>query len=301
MSKAEVDVLLVGAGPVGSLLASAMLNNAVPFDWFIRNQQIRDLAAKLELVFPDKTIRPSQAHVQLPGKFPTRTYNTVITSAKSQQTESLMATLPLATNGRRLAVANGLIHGDFHLGLLYGGAYLDESCLVTRPSNTLHIGSLGSIVDDSQMLCELLNCAWLTAEAQPDIEVMQWHKLCLNSVLNPLTALLDVPNGSILDLLHGPLLAGLVHELHLVARRHLGRRWIYGERDIMEGVRELINATAGNSSSMREDLRLGRESEISHMNGAIERLGREYGIPCPLNAAISQLLIEISAARRKSG
>jgi 2-dehydropantoate 2-reductase len=299
MSKAEV--LLIGAGPVGSLLASALMIREIPFDWYIRNPQVRELASRLEIQLPERIIHHSQQLVAYPDKISKRLYNTVITSAKSQQTEQLMASLPHVTNGSRLAVANGLIHGDFHLGLLYGGAYLEEQRLVTRHSNTLRIGGLGSIVDDSHNLCALLACEWLNTEPQPDIEVLQWHKLCLNCILNPLTAVLDVPNGSMLEQLHGPLVNGLVQELQRIARRHLGSRWQYTEQDILTGVRELILATRDNSSSMREDLRQSREPEISHMNGAIERLGREYEAPCPLNEALSQIVIEISAGQAKLG
>ena len=299
MSKAEL--LLVGAGPVGCLLASALMQNSVCFDWYIRNTHVRAMAQSLQLQFPGELLSLSQTCVRYPASLPQAKYSTVITAAKSQQTENLMAGLPLATHARRLAVANGLISGDYHLGLLYGGAFLDGARLVTRRSNTLQIGSLGSIVDESGYFGGLLACEWLWIEVVEDVELLQWHKLCLNCVLNPLTALLDVPNGRMLEYLEGPLIRGLVHELQLVARRHLGRRWQYDDESIMAGVRALIEVTADNSSSMREDLRHHRVPEISRMNGAIARLGRDYDIPCPLNDAISELVIAVSANSVDSG
>ena len=295
------DLLLVGAGPVGCLLAGALMQNSVCFDWYIRNKEVRSMAQKLVIQFPDGSQQPRQACVSYPERLPKIKYNTVITAAKSQQTENLMASLPLAIHARRLAVANGLISGDYHLGLLYGGAYLDAGKLVTRQSNTLQIGSLGSIVDESDYFGGLLACDWLKVQLEEDIEILQWHKLCLNCVLNPLTALLDVPNGRMLEYVDGPLIRGIVHEVQLVAHRHLGRRWTYSEAEIFSGVRSLINATTDNSSSMREDLRNGRVPEISRMNTAVARTGRDYGIPCPLNTALSELVIELAAKTGDSG
>ncbi|MCB1186799.1 hypothetical protein KDL29_06485 [bacterium] len=296
MSKAEL--LLVGAGPVGCMVASALVTREVQFDWFIRNPDVRKALQGLSVRFPDHTHKPDLSGAGFPEKIPGGIHNTVITCVKSQHTEHLLASLPLGISSRRLAIANGLINGDHHLGLLYGGAYLDGSQLVTRRSNILRVGSLGSIVDDSPWFCELLYCDWLATEAVTGIEVLQWHKLCLNCVVNPLTALLDVPNGRIMESLQSPLVQGLVHELQRVAHKHLGRRWSYTEADIVMGVQQLIEATIENSSSMREDLRHGRQPEISHMNGAIARLGREYGIPCPLNSSIAELVVSAAGKPR---
>ncbi|MCB1218132.1 hypothetical protein KDL44_12110 [bacterium] len=289
-----VDLLLIGAGPVGCLLASALASRGHACDWYIRNPQLRMQLQGLRLRFPDSETQPDLTSLSVPEQLDSQKYNTVITSVKSQQTEPLLCSLNLSADTRILAVANGLISGSFHLGLLYGGAYLEDEVLHTRHSNLLQIGTLGAAAEHSDWFAELLRCDWLDCDSVPDMEIRQWHKLCLNCVLNPLTALLDVPNGSMLDSLDSPLVSGLIGELQLVASSHLGTRWHYTAADIREGVRRLIEATIANSSSMREDLRRGREPEIANMNAAIVRLGRQYGIPCPLHAAVTEMIISVS-------
>ncbi|MEZ5338911.1 MAG: ketopantoate reductase C-terminal domain-containing protein [bacterium] len=288
------DLLLIGAGPVGCLLASALASRGQACDWYIRNPQLRIQLHGLRLRFPDSEIQPDLSSVNFPEQLDTQKYNAVITCVKSQQTEPLLSSLDMPADTRILAVANGLISGSFQLGLLYGGAYLDDEVLHTRHSNLLQIGTLGAAAEHSDWFAELLRCDWLFCEGVPDMEIRQWHKLCLNCVLNPLTALLDVPNGSMLASLDSPLVSGLIRELQLVASQHLGSRWNYSAENIREGVRLLIEATIANSSSMREDLRRGREPEIANMNAAIVRLGDQHGIPCPLHAAVTEMINSVS-------
>ena len=34
----------------------------------------------------------------------------------------------------------------------------------------------------------------------------------------------------------------------------------------------------------------GRKTEIDYMNGAVAQLGDDYGIPCPVNAALATMI-----------
>jgi 2-dehydropantoate 2-reductase len=51
-------------------------------------------------------------------------------------------------------------------------------------------------------------------------------------------------------------------------------------------VAEVCRRTAANSSSMRQDVQRGRPTEIDALNGAVAAIGRERGIPVPLNEAL---------------
>ncbi|PWY89742.1 hypothetical protein BO70DRAFT_426196 [Aspergillus heteromorphus CBS 117.55] len=107
---------------------------------------------------------------------------------------------------------------------------------------------------------------------------IQLHKLAANCVLNPLTALLDVRNGAILQNPSvWPLQRQLVEEISAVFLRlpelaHLGaeaRTELFSVRAIEDAVRGTVEKTAANSSSMREDVRRGRETEIRFINGLL--------------------------------
>ncbi|MES9964811.1 MAG: ketopantoate reductase C-terminal domain-containing protein, partial [Candidatus Sedimenticola sp. 20ELBAFRAG] len=47
-----------------------------------------------------------------------------------------------------------------------------------------------------------------------------------------------------------------------------------------------LPATAGHHSSMLQDIRNGRETEIDFINGAIVRLGEKHGVETPVNQTL---------------
>jgi 2-dehydropantoate 2-reductase len=58
---------------------------------------------------------------------------------------------------------------------------------------------------------------------------------------------------------------------------------------------DTVDKTAGNSSSMREDILKGRATEIEHMNGWIVKRGQELGVQCPTNSFVTQLILAKSS------
>jgi len=57
--------------------------------------------------------------------------------------------------------------------------------------------------------------------------------------------------------------------------------------DVMEKVRQVCVATGENISSMLQDIRAGKRTEIDYINGAVARLGKETGVPTPINSALT--------------
>ena len=86
----------------------------------------------------------------------------------------------------------------------------------------------------------------------------------INAVMNPLTALEDVPNGALLE--QPDRVLGLCEELLPLLEHHGLRRplafWV-------DKVLQVARLTAANSSSMRQDLRHHRRTEIDYMNGFV--------------------------------
>ena len=53
------------------------------------------------------------------------------------------------------------------------------------------------------------------------------------------------------------------------------------------------------TSSMYDDLIVGNPLELSVLNGAIDRLGKDMGIPTPINSLISDVLSVVDNRVRK--
>lgn len=122
--------------------------------------------------------------------------------------------------------------------------------------------------------------------------IAEIEKLAVNACVNPLTAILDCLNG---DLLYGSkivkIMRKVIDELILVIRQE---HWavlekiphvntLLDKRRLLDIVFEVIQTTAKNSSSMREDVRNLNTTEIDYINGYISRLGQKHSIPTSTN------------------
>ena len=126
----------------------------------------------------------------------------------------------------------------------------------------------------------------------------QLEKLVVNSVLNPLTALLDNRNGS---LLYNYALTRTMR-LMLAETSHVIRS--LPELQSVPNVQNrfsperletlcvsVTDKTKDNISSMLADVRAGRRTEIEYINGYIVKRGEEIGVKCLVNYAIMQTVI----------
>jgi 2-dehydropantoate 2-reductase len=140
---------------------------------------------------------------------------------------------------------------------------------------------------------ELLSHAGIPCAAAPNILPVLWKKLAVNAVINPLTAILRVPNG---ELLHrpalDPLIAVIVEEVWRVAARH--KIPLPTPPELVEEVQRVCRGTASNRSSMLRDVEEARPTEIDAINGAVVRLGQERGALVPANLALASLIRAIS-------
>jgi 2-dehydropantoate 2-reductase len=294
---AEYRHAIIGAGPVGTMLAWALTQNGVPFAWVVRNPLRRDTLDPLH-VFTDHPRYPqSKAITTVLSSAAELQYDNLdwlVLAVKAQHVEPLLASLPPFAHEQLLVVANGLQTGPFVLGVLYGGARLDEhGFLHCCEENKLHLGALGLMHPAPAALLRLA-AELAVPQLQPciadDIHTTMWCKAALNCVVNPLTALLDCENGGLLWMLDSPLIAGLLAETAQVMLADGVQLPGDATAYLQDELQRLVQATAANSSSMREDFRNRRETEIGRLNLAVAEMGRLHGLECPLNAALGHMV-----------
>lgn len=130
-----------------------------------------------------------------------------------------------------------------------------------------------------------------------DLLQIQLEKLAINCVINPLTAIMDCANGELLTNYHSTrVMRLLLAEVSLVIRSlpelqdipNVQSRFDPGRLEL-DTIR-VASSTAVNLSSMLQDVRAGKETEIDFVNGYIIRRGEELGIRCIMNYMIMHLL-----------
>ncbi|TFK77387.1 2-dehydropantoate 2-reductase [Pluteus cervinus] len=178
---------------------------------------------------------------------------------------------------------------------------------------SLRYASLRSTVAALQ-LTEALNTTWQSID---HVQLAMRRKLVVNSVVNPLTAIMGCRNGDIFlspsaerimervcQEAAGAFSAQIRFEtqswldnLPLEERAEDGERVDIGrippgltKRSLMEEVKRVTEITKGNISSTLSDVRKGRPTEIDYLNGYLLRLGKTYRLPMPCNATLLNLV-----------
>lgn len=152
-------------------------------------------------------------------------------------------------------------------------------------------GSKGaaSILPRIDVIAAAFSDAGIPTQSTTEITKYIWSKMLYNCALNPLSALLNVPYGRLLESDESRMqMRRVVEEIFTVCRaRGIALFWQKPEDyvDLLFG--RLIPDTAAHYASMAQDLQAGRRTEIEALNGAVVRLGEEVGIPCPANAELA--------------
>lgn len=137
-------------------------------------------------------------------------------------------------------------------------------------------------------LAEALKEAGFKVETVNNAESLVWGKLVINAAINPLTALLRVKNGLLLE---NPFareaLRALAREAANAARAE-GIALPFD--DPVAKAEEVAQKTAANTSSMLQDVLRGAPTEIDAICGAVVRTAQKHGLAVTVNWTCWQLV-----------
>lgn len=156
------------------------------------------------------------------------------------------------------------------------------------------------------LLLEDLNVSW---KSVGEMHQIVRRKLAVNAVINPLTAILSCRNG---DLFQHPfaveILDKVCAETSMVYDAQLRDAWMreleinpeevepptlpeaLTAESLKEEVRRVAAVTQGNISSMLQDVRRGRKTEIDYINGYLDNSARRLGVETPVNSTLLNLV-----------
>jgi 2-dehydropantoate 2-reductase len=162
------------------------------------------------------------------------------------------------------------------------------------------------------LLLERLSTSWKT---YAELQLILRRKLVVNAVVNPLTALMGCRNGELSRLPSSSQTMGMVcWEASVVYAAEMRRESTFWLEDMQsegvdpknvtlptlpkcltpecleEEVVRVTHLTKNNVSSMLQDVRRGKTTEIDYINGYLVNLGRELGIRTPVNSVLCDLI-----------
>ncbi|WP_214875358.1 2-dehydropantoate 2-reductase [Exiguobacterium sp. CH10] len=182
--------------------------------------------------------------------------------------------------------SNGIAHLDyakqhgFHLGVVEHG--------VTKQGNTIEHRGLGRIRIGSMtgLLPITLQDSSLQVIWEEDIEQVVIEKLFANAIINPITALCRVPNGSLVNAPYREIAHSIYEELTPLFSKRVSYTYI----------ESIIERTAENRSSMLRDLEEGRPTEVDAILKPVIEKAEQMKISLTVIPLLHKLIIGASAS-----
>jgi 2-dehydropantoate 2-reductase len=143
----------------------------------------------------------------------------------------------------------------------------------------------------------LFTSAGIPCQLSKDIRRTKWEKMCWNCVFNPITVLIDDQVAKALD---HPEMMGVIRQVVEEVAAVSAAMKVPLPPDMSERVVKTSQEIRDIHTSMYDDWKAGRRTEIDHLNGYIVKQGRKFGIPTPVNEALTAM-IKTMTEKEKTG
>jgi 2-dehydropantoate 2-reductase len=292
------SILIVGTGALASLYAARLIEAGQPVTmlgtWQAGLKALR--ANGIRVIDASGDERQFKVHAT---NNPSECVGTkfAIVLVKAWQTERAAEQLKecLAEDGLALTLQNGL--GNYEaLTRSLGWARVALGSTTTGATllgpGSVKAGGEGVIsLGRNQALGPLeavLKSAGFSVKVVDDAMSLVWGKLIINAAINPLTALLKVRNGELLERPSARMLMGALAREAAQAAHAEDINLPFD--DPVAAVEEVARKTAANHSSMLQDVLRGAATEIDAICGAVVQTAEKHGGDAPVNRTCWQLV-----------
>jgi 2-dehydropantoate 2-reductase len=301
-TEADIRIAIFGVGAMGCLFGARLTPHAditLIGDWPEQIQTLRE--HPLRLIENDG----SESRVSLRATDDIRQVKPadialILTKTPQTRAAAEQAAKILAPDGLAITLQNGLGNqevlqeainaervtvGVTMLGASTGG---QAGFIISGGTGKTVLATRPPIQSRIQALAGLFKQAGLITEMVDDISALLWGKLVVNAAINPLTALLGVPNGALLDSeWTRALMSEVANEVaHVAAAQGI----ILPYTDATAQVEQVARMTARNHSSMLQDIERGALTEIDAINGAVMRMGHILAVDTPTTRTLYHLI-----------
>lgn len=280
---------VLGLGAIGGLFACRLQNAGIPVA-SCASATLQDKSHVTLTLEEDNTLRQHDISVDDRGPI-----ERLLLTTKAQQSEAAIKAIAHRFQPGAIVVVlqNGMgVHSmlsDQFPDLQILAATTTEGANRPTPDHIRHAGHgttwigpwQAKDLDAALQVATEWQNAGLPLEFDADIARRLWEKLVMNCAINPLTALLDCRNGELVR-----------HDetrrvMHRIVKEVMELMQFYGisanEESLQEKVLAVAERTGANISSMLQDQRAGRTTEIAYINGFVATMAARAGKPAKLN------------------
>ncbi|WP_349410402.1 2-dehydropantoate 2-reductase [Pseudalkalibacillus sp. SCS-8] len=286
---------IVGGGSVGLLFASYLLKDGHEVVVYVRRKEQQRLLEKngLDLHTPNGTFTTYPVVQVLEDAAPSQ-HDLLILAVKSYQIDNLISVIHQKFEKAKtiLFIQNGMYHlrrlDEFTRHSIFLGVV--EHGTMKESDHAIHHTGIGRTKIAPYIDGHTGGVDW-NRLSTPDFEFIKnddWYdmlsrKLHINSVINPLTAILGVRNGQLLENGHW---CDLMKRLSRESCRVLKIPEQEGWKDLLA----VCKNTSINKSSMLRDLEMKRRTELEAINGFLLEMAEQQQMSIPNHFFVYQLV-----------
>ncbi|TCS84427.1 ketopantoate reductase family protein [Tepidibacillus fermentans] len=280
-----MKIAIIGAGSLGLLFASRFIIHSDENIYLItKTEEQKRLIQKEKLYLQEIDGTNYSLNVKVYSQFDHgQTVDWIFLTVKQTNIAGIETTIKKWSDKHTKVICfqNGMGHFEYLKQKISNPVYLavtTEGALRKAGNHIRHTGKgeiwLGRLEEQTdgsiEDLLSLLDQAGFRAFYSEKIKEKIWHKLVINAVINPLTALFEVKNG---ELIEDPYLKTLSNQLLSEIIRVLRKAEVPIDENIANAIEQVCIQTKDNESSMLQDLRRGQMTEIDSILKPIIDLG----------------------------
>jgi 2-dehydropantoate 2-reductase len=290
-----LNIAVFGIGAMGTLFGSRLssfANVTLVGNWREQIETIR--RDGLTVTYPDgRRFNYSLSITHNPDELPPADVALILVKSHQTACVAQRAAQILRPDGIAITLQNGLGNleqlieavGPARAGLgvtAQGATVLGPGQLYHAGQGPTHLASARTSSDKRlEAVAVLFNLAGLETTLVANADSLLWGKLAINAGINPLAALLELPNGMLPeDKTVRWVMSAAANEVAQVAAAQ-GIKLPFA--DAAKRTAEVCRATAGNRSSMLQDVSRTAPTEIEAICGAVVTFGKRLGVPTPVN------------------
>ena len=303
------NILMVGAGSVGGFFGAHLAKNNPNVSFLLRPKTlaaVKQNGLTIRSANGTFTVRPQAAAD--PKELPKP--DLIILGVKAFDLDEVMTQIEpvLTENTVILTLQNGIDTEDRIIArvqrdCVVGGVAFIYSKIAAPgvidhyKKGAVAIGELmGHESGRVLKIKELFAAAGIPCHLSKDIRRSKWEKMCWNCVFNPITVLIDDKVAKALD---HPEMMRVIHQIVDEVAAVSAAVKVPLPADMAERVVKATQEIRDIHTSMYDDWKAGRQTEIAYLNGYVVQKGRELGIPTPVNEAMTAMIKTMTEQEKK--
>jgi len=308
----EKKILVYGAGAVGLGITTCLMGNGVIPHIVVRTIQKEEILREgvyKKGIFGEKHYTIEEENLITNIVDSEKAYDYILICVKSTDSDEVARTIfekiGRCENTNFILFQNGWGNSEifskyFDKNNIYNGRVItgfsrpkSNTVTITVHSDDIKIGSLyHNNLSNLDYIVKNINKNGIPCSISNDISKDIWAKLLYNSALNPLGAIFKVNYGELIKSRYTKeIIDNIISEIfNVMEKAGYKTNWNNDKEYLNDFYSKIVPPTYEHESSMLQDIRANKKTEIDFLNGAIVKLAKNLDVDVRTNETIVNMI-----------